>query len=115
MLGKRVEELENQMRSVRTKDKIQIVKTSSLDSNSSSNTTASIREDLTTPDDLEEDDGAIPDDEREPDDYDDEETELPPELDRLVNEAINELKIRDLDQTTRHTTTTSLLEGSADH
>lgn len=91
MLGKRIEELENQMRSLRTKDKIQIVKTSSLDSSSS--TTTSNHEDVATPDDIDdEDDGEVPDDER------DDDNDLPPELDKLVKEAINELKNRDLAQ-----------------
>ena len=116
ILGKRLEELENQLMAVHKKDKLPILNASSFDSNSSSNTTtASNRGDVTTPDDLdddEEDDGAVPDDEREP--TDEEEEELPPELDRLVKEAINELKIRDLDQPNGQTTTTHLLEGSAD-
>lgn len=93
MLGKRIEELETQMRSLRTKDKIQVVKTSSIDSTSSTATTSN-QEDLVTPNDIDdEDDGQVPDDERDID-----EDELPPELDRLVKEAINELKNKELEE-----------------
>ncbi|CAG2112883.1 unnamed protein product [Medioppia subpectinata] len=91
VLGKRLEELENQLRSVRNKDKLPIVKAESLESNTSSNTnTTSNVEDVVTPDD------ELVDDEDEGDGPD--EDELPPELDRLVKDAIHELKIRDLDE-----------------
>ncbi|CAG2162554.1 unnamed protein product [Oppiella nova] len=103
ILGKRVEELENQLRSVRSKDKLPIVKTESLESNTSSNTnTTSNVEDVATPDDELDDEisdrtgGRDNGDERDVDAEDDD--ELPPELDRLVKDAINELKIRDLEE-----------------
>jgi hypothetical protein len=93
MLGKRIEQLETQMRSLRTKNKIQVVKTSSLDSTSSTATTSN-QEDLITPNDInDEDDGQVPDDQRGIDD-----DELPQELDHLVKEAINELKIKELQE-----------------
>jgi hypothetical protein len=93
MLGKRIEQLETQMRSLRTKDKIQFVKTSSLDSTSSTATTSN-QKDLITPNDIDdEDDGQVPDDQRDIDD-----DKLPSELDHLVKEAINELKIKELQQ-----------------
>ena len=91
------------MRSVRSKDKLPIVKTESLESNTSSNTnTTSNVEDVATPDDELDDEisdrtgGRDNGDERDVDAEDDD--ELPPELDRLVKDAINELKIRDLDE-----------------
>jgi hypothetical protein len=93
MLGKRIEQLETQMRSLRTKNKIQVVKTSSLDSTSSTATTSN-QEDLITPNDInDEDDGQVPDDQRDIDD-----DKLPSELDRLVKEAINGLKIKELQE-----------------
>jgi hypothetical protein len=93
MLGKRIEQLETQMKSLRTKDKIQVVKTSSLDSTSSTATTSN-QKDLITPNDInDEDDGQVPDDQRDIDD-----DELPSELDHLVKEAINELKIKELQE-----------------
>ena len=121
ILGKRVEELSNELRSVRTKDKPPVLKTDSIESNSSNTTTASNKDDIntdvtTTPDDL-NDDGEEDSEGRDLDSggEDDDEQELPPQLDRLVKEAINELNTRDLNEAIGQTTTTGLLNTRAHH
>ncbi|XP_054159340.1 coiled-coil domain-containing protein 149-like [Oppia nitens] len=126
ILGKRVEELETQVRCLRSataKDKMPIMKTESLESNTSSNTTtsASNQDDLATPDDdlvgdedeiEDRDSSSTPIDDRDVNEDDD---ELPPELDRLVKEAINELKIRDLEEPIGQTVTSKTIAKNNDN
>ena len=126
ILGKRVEELSEQLRAVRCKDRAPVLKTDSVDSNDSNTTTASNRDDpndgtdiTTTPDDLndeeeEESDRRISDCERRGEDTESDD-ELPPQLNRLVKEAIDELNTKDINESTGLTTTTGLLRQRNEH
>lgn len=119
ILGKRIEELEKQVFHIRTTDTLTTatnkpltfdIKNSSLESSSSSigtNTTATASPNAdhddattTTPDDIDNEDKDNEDSKgechRQCDD--DNELELPPELDRLVKEAMRELRENEVKQ-----------------
>ena len=122
ILGKRIEELEKQVFHIRTTDTLTTtankpltfdIKNSSLESSSSSigtNTTATASPNAdgdhddattTTPDDIDNEDKDNEDSEGECHhrcDDDDNELELPPELDRLVKEAMRELRENEVKQ-----------------